>query len=256
MRPPDPMSPDVEPARWGLFLDVDGTLLTVRERPSSVRLDVAVREALAAVIALNRGALALVSGRNLEDLDRIFDPLKLPAAGLHGLERRRSDGEVIYAAAAPALDPTRAAMKAFAATHDRLLLEDKQRSLALHYRQAPELAEEVRQLAHSLAKASGDELIAVHGKMVVELKPAYPNKGSAIADFLSEAPFAGRLPVFLGDDVTDEDGFKLVNERGGVSVRVGEGESAARYRLPDEAAVADWLFRLKRSLLDEAGAAQ
>lgn len=188
------------------------------------------------------GALALISGRSIANLDALFAPLRLPTAGVHGLERRGADAVVHRTNAAALLAPLRAPLEAFAQAHAGLLLEDKGPSLALHYRQMPGCAAEAEALLRALVDDAAPDLELKRGKMVLEVKPTDADKGTAIAAFLAEAPFAGRRPVFIGDDVTDEDGFALVNARGGLSIRVGAaGESHARYSLPDERAVYDCL---------------
>ena len=147
--------------------------------------------------------------------------------------------------ATAALAPLRAPLEAFVARHDGLLLEDKGQSLALHFRNAPACAARAEDLLRRLIADAGPALELKPGKMVLEVTPGHADKGTAIAAFMQEPPFAGRRPVFLGDDVTDEDGFAVVNRLGGVSVRVGAPDrpTAARHRLTDEAAVLGCLQR-------------
>jgi trehalose 6-phosphate phosphatase len=129
------------------------------------------------------------------------------------------------------------------AEHPALVLEDKGMNLALHYRSAPELGATVHETLRRLVEELGDDFELQSGKMVMEIKPSGKDKGTAIAEFLAEAPFRGRLPVFIGDDLTDEFGFELINRVGGCSVKVGEGSSAAHWRLPNAVAVRAWLKR-------------
>lgn len=227
---------------WALFLDVDGSLLDLAERPDAVRVGPDVQRLLMRLQALTEGALALISGRALHDIDSLFSPLQLPAAGEHGVERRDADRNVRFRIFDGNL-LRRAAkrLEAVAAAHEGLILERKRYSLALHYRLAPELADRVRAAVAAEASAQGDAFEVQAGKFVYELKPAGINKGSAIAQFMSEKPFAGRLPVFLGDDLTDEYGFETVNQLGGHSVKVGSGPTAARFRLEDARAARRWL---------------
>jgi trehalose 6-phosphate phosphatase len=138
----------------------------------------------------------------------------------------------------------RARLEAFAAGHPGVLIEDKALTLAAHYRLAPAAGSTLGALVERLAADSGGALAIQRGKMVFELRPAGKDKGTAIAEFLDEAPFRGRTPVFLGDDLTDEYGFSIVNGRGGVSVKVGDGPTEAAARLPDVDAVRAWLERL------------
>ena len=234
-------------AGWALFLDVDGTLLEIEEHPDDVRarprLKVLVEHALHAL----GGALALVSGRSIASLDRVFAPLVLPAAGLHGLERRGADGRVHYPSGfAERLGAARCRLMHFVQSQKGLLLEDKGAALALHFRAAPELAEAARRAIESARAELGDDFHVQQGKMVLELKPGGEDKGTAVAAFMLEAPFAGRLPVFVGDDVTDEDGFRAVNGMGGISVRVGrlpqgQATTAAQHCAASVEAVLDWL---------------
>ena len=251
---PDPLDPGLEPDRWALFLDVDGTLLGFQGRPEDVHLHDSLRRILHALDARLCHALALVSGRTLADLDRIQAPLKLPAAGLHGLECRDADGTVDRGVEGAALDHMRAGLSAFVDRHDALWLEDKGRTLAVHYRADPRLQRTVLDRVHALcAGEAPDTLTVLDGKMVCEVKPRHADKGSAIRSFMTRPPFAGRLPVFLGDDVTDEDGFRAVNALGGLSIRVGAepaGElTHAAYRLADEPAVEAWLERVRQAVV-------
>ena len=167
------------------------------------------------------GALALVSGRSLEQLDRLFAPLRLSAAGLHGLERRNLLGGAVERRVPDRaiLRRARARLAAFAEAVEGVLLEDKGLTLALHYRQAPDAAARAVAVAEAAAAESGGALVLLRGKMVCELKPPGVDKGQAIVAFMAEPPFAGRRPVFAGDDVTDEAGFAAINALNGVSVR-------------------------------------
>lgn len=224
---------------WAYFLDVDGTLLDLAEAPDAVRVDAALIDLVARLHRACGGALALVSGRALADLDRRLAPLRLPAAGQHGLERRNADGRLQTPAQTVAHRAVRAALAPVLERHSGLLLEDKGLTLALHYRRSPALAGYAHRLMAKLAAAGGFEL--QKGKFVVEAKPGGADKGSAIADYLAEPPFRGRRPVFIGDDLNDESGFAAVNRLGGISIKVGKGRSHARYRLDGVAAVRRWL---------------
>lgn len=222
-----------------LFLDVDGTLLRIASHPDAVRVPPELLAALDRLQARFGGALALVSGRAIDNLDALFAPLRLPCAGVHGLERRDAAAAIHRDDATAALAPLRAPLEEFVARHTGLLLEDKGQSLALHFRNAPACAAPAEDLLRRLVAAAGPALDLKPGKMVLEVTPGHADKGTAITAFMQEPPFAGRRPVFLGDDVTDEDGFAVVNRLGGVSVRVGTADrpTAARHRLADEAAV-------------------
>jgi trehalose 6-phosphate phosphatase len=236
-----PRVPPFEPG-WALFLDVDGTLLDIAERPDTVdthKVDCALVEGLQRAAG---GALALVSGRSLAQLDGMFAPLRLPAAGQHGFERRDvRGGRHRHRFPVERLQPAKAQIREFAARHSGLVYEDKGASVALHYRQAPHLREAALDTVRTAAAPLADSVQVQAGKMVWELKPAGADKGVAIEEFMGEPPFAGRTPVFLGDDVTDEYGFRVVNRLGGHSIKVGDGDTAARWRLPNPAAARAWL---------------
>jgi trehalose 6-phosphate phosphatase len=230
------------PRDTALFLDVDGTLLHIADTPDAVTIERATLELLARIHRATGGGLALITGRRIGDIDRLFAPLALPVAGQHGFERRDAAGRVHrHAQPAPQLAASRARLAAFAHEHPGVLIEDKELTLAAHYRLAPQAESKLAALAADLAAESGGVLAVQRGKMVFELRPAGKDKGTAIAEFMGEAPFRGRTPVFVGDDLTDEYGFSIVNGRGGVSVKVGDGPTEARLRVSDVDAVRAWL---------------
>ncbi|MBC7984925.1 MAG: trehalose-phosphatase [Candidatus Obscuribacterales bacterium] len=226
-----------------LFLDVDGTLLEIAASPESVKVPAALLNTLDLAAQREGGALALITGRCITELDRLFVPYVFAAAGQHGLERRNADGHVTRAPVDKALlAPARSALKAFVEEHAGLLLEDKGSALALHYRAAPLLKMSVQALLEKLLEPLKPHFILRTGKCVFELAPANCSKRIAIEAFMREEPFAGRVPVFVGDDVTDEDGFAAVNALGGYSIRVGcEEPTVATYRFGSVPAVVAWL---------------
>jgi trehalose 6-phosphate phosphatase len=229
-------------ADWALFLDVDGTLVEIAAEPDGVEVGDHLVALLGRLDARFDGAIALVSGRTIETLDRLFAPLRLKAAGNHGLERRGNGGRIVRPLRAPEMDDVRAAMAGFAAANPGVIVEDKSLSVALHYRNCPRAADAAARLARRLTERFVGRLVIQPGKMMVEVRPDQGDKGTAIAQFLGEPPFAGRIPVFIGDDVTDEDGFRLINARGGHSVRVGNGsETSADFQVPDVVGVIRWL---------------
>ncbi|MEM1139924.1 MAG: trehalose-phosphatase [Pseudomonadota bacterium] len=239
------MFPDL-PVSAALFFDFDGTLVDIADHPEQVTVPAPLVAGLGALREIHGGALALVSGRPLESLDRFLSPATFTAAGVHGLERRRADGsrdDVNATDILSALSALEAAIHPLTQADPRLLLERKTGSLAVHYRQAPALEGRLRE---AIEARIGREpaLTLLEGKCVFEVKPAQTDKGAAIEAFLSEAPFAGRQPVFLGDDVTDEAGFDVVNARGGLSIKVGEGVTRARHRVETPAIVRAWIARL------------
>jgi trehalose 6-phosphate phosphatase len=183
--------------------------------------------------------MALISGRRLGDLDNFLAPLTLPAAAEHGAQRRRAGGEVI-GVAPPDLTAVMAAAQSLSAGHAGLRVEAKSSSIALHYRHAPALEGLCLEVMHAAAsRTSGVEVL--RGKCVVEVKPMGVNKGRAIAAFMAEAPFAGRVPLFAGDDTTDEAGFLLVQSQGGQGLKVGDGPTAALHRCGSPAQLRAWL---------------
>ena len=227
---------------WSFFLDVDGTLLDIADAPDLVHVDERLPGLLAALRRASDGAVALVSGRSIADLDRLFAPLALAVAGLHGAERRDASGRVHYQAADPRLQQTATRLAAWSEAHPGTLVEDKGGAIAVHYRMAPGSAPEARTAIETALAALGGDYVLQEGKCVFEIKPAGANKAQAIERFMVEPPFAGRRPVFVGDDVTDEDGFRAVRRMGGVAVVVGgRPGTAAQFALADVAAVQEWL---------------
>ena len=234
-----PPAPCVECA---FFLDVDGTLLEIADTPSTVRVDEELLELIERLFRVSGGALALVSGRSISDLEDLLGAQRMPLAGQHGLERRDAAGRLWIHAAPPGVKcAIKEALAPVLARHPGLLLEDKGLTLALHYRQAPHLAAYAHRLMTRLMQEAGNGLELQKGKRVVEIKPAGIDKGTAVAEYLTESPFRDRHPVFIGDDLNDEHGFAEVNRMGGTSIKVGPGTSCARYRLPHVAAVRRWL---------------
>ena len=229
-------------ANWAFFLDIDGTLLDFAARPQDVRVAGELLELLRRLQGCAGGAVALVSGRSVQDVDALFAPLVFPAAGQHGTERRGADGAIRRLS--PPLDRlARCAgdLVRLTAAHAGLVLENKGMALALHYRLAPGLRALAEREMRAAAAGLGDAFEVQTGKFVIEVKPSGKDKGDAIAEFAAEAPFAGRRPVFIGDDLTDEPGFRVVNRLGGDTVKVGAGITQARWRLSDASAVRRWL---------------
>ncbi|HEX4942994.1 MAG TPA: trehalose-phosphatase [Usitatibacteraceae bacterium] len=230
------------PAHAAMFLDIDGTLVHYADRPDAVHIDHALCALLERLRDVAGGALALISGRSIADIDALFAPLRFAAAGQHGAERRSADGAMHYhLPLAPRLNAQAAILRRLALEHPGLLLEEKGVSLALHYRGDPSAAALVEREARRVADALGDDFELQSGKHVCEVKPSGKNKGTAIAEFMAEVPFTGRPPVFVGDDLTDELGFELVNRIGGHSVKVGPGPTRAHWRLGNADEVRLWL---------------
>lgn len=242
-----PAAPPPLDIQSAVFLDVDGTLLEIAPRPELVRVPQDLPGLIARLAEERQGAAALISGRPLAELDRLFQPWHGAAAGLHGIERRRADGTrdcILDQTSAMALDRLRPQLAALARADRRLILEDKGGTIAIHYRAAPEREAEIRAYANTLRDQSAAALRLIAGKMVVEFQPANIDKGRAIAAFLREPPFLNRQPVFVGDDTTDEDGFAEIRQHGGIAVRVGAPrQTAANYALASVEAVLAWLAR-------------
>lgn len=233
-----------------MFLDFDGTLADIAPRPEAVVVPRDLIHTLHGLAQALDGALAIVSGRRLADLDRLLAPLDLPLAAEHGALRRVAGGRLSEAEPPDLSDVTRAA-EDLISLYPQLLMERKTSSVALHYRQRPELADEcLAVMAHACDRTPGAELL--HGKCVVEVKPLGVDKGHAIACFMKEAPFAGRQPWFAGDDVTDESGFAWVRQAGGQTVKVGPGQSLAEHRLGSPAQLRSWLHQSRAQLVPPA----
>jgi trehalose 6-phosphate phosphatase len=236
--PPAPGADD----EWALFLDVDGTLLDFASHPQGVHVDARLHDDLACLRERLGGALALLSGRTLAQLDELFDWNRHAAAGLHGAQLRFADGHVSDDDGGARVAALHALAESRTTGTSGVLLEDKQQALALHYRNAPGQREFVERLAQELLQHAGNDYTLQHGNHVIELKPAGTDKGQALATLLASEPFAGRQPWMLGDDLTDEHAFEEVNGCGGVSVVVGARRPThANFALDDPRAVRAWL---------------
>jgi len=233
--------PRLIPAKAAVFLDIDGTLLELAATPDQVEVHHEVKTLLPALSQRLNGALALITGRTLADADRLFPGMALPVAGLHGLVRRTPEGHVHSPPPLPDIGQLRGELATFVARHGGLLLEDKGSSLAVHYRKAPRLAPHVYRIVRKRVANAHASWRLQPGKAMVEIGPVGRDKGTAICEFMTERPFHGRTPVFVGDDRTDEHGFAAVASMGGWGVKVGRGPTHAAYRLRDVMAVRLWL---------------
>jgi trehalose 6-phosphate phosphatase len=232
------------------FLDVDGTLLEIAPTPNEVTVEVELIQLLRALLLHSDGAVAFVSGRSIAALDDLFAPLMLPAAGLHGFERRSAAGAYIRRPlpSGVQLFKARVALQALIEPHPGLLLEDKRFALAVHYRQAPQLEPLVVPEVEAIVRSLAPDFEMQRGRCVAEIRPATASKASAVAEFMNEMPFRGRRAVCLGDDLTDEAAFEWVNAAGGLSIAVGvQRASAARAHLGSVRAARMWLRRLIES---------
>ncbi|MCX8956262.1 trehalose-phosphatase [Erwinia psidii] len=228
-------------ARYAFFFDVDGTLAAIQSRPDSVFIPEQVIKSLEGLTRISEGALALVSGRPISELDALVAPLHLPLAGVHGAEKRDADDRLErYTLPDDVVTSLTCLLDEHISTMPGAQLETKGMAFALHYRGAEHYQQQVLALAETVIDRFAG-LTLQPGKCVVEIKPEGVNKGAAVTAFMQQPPFTGRTPVFIGDDLTDEAAFRAVNAMGGISVKVGKGQTEARYRLPDVGAVSHWL---------------
>lgn len=233
-------APEIKP-HWALFLDLDGTLLDIAASPEDVVTPSQLPEALERVGAALGGALAVVSGRSLGEVDHLLKPLRIPVAAEHGALIRLPSGALDRAP--ETLGPPRDLIVQLRdATRDwsGVLVEEKTYSVAVHFRLAPEREDEVKQLVMSLADCDRFELLTA--KKAFEVRPKGITKGRAVRILMADMPFRGRQPVFVGDDVTDEDGMEVARQLGGFGLRVGSVFQ------DKPAAVRDWLKRAADTL--------
>ncbi|MGF1476174.1 MAG: trehalose-phosphatase [Geminicoccaceae bacterium] len=242
-------SPELPSQPIALFLDVDGTLVEIQDRPETVRADEALLSLLEQLERLTERRLVLISGRQIDDIDRIVAPLKLPAAGSHGGQWRSVDGELdTVNVDGASLASLREAMDEQTERWPGTWIEQKPMSMALHYRAVADAKDPLGEALRDIVDRDPDfKLMA--GKMVYEIKPQGVDKGRAIERYLNDPLFFDATPVFIGDDVTDEDGFKMINDRQGLSIRVGGRDgSAACWELENVTAVHRWLSDLANHL--------
>ena len=227
-----------------VFLDFDGTLVDFAPTPAQVRPDNALVELLRRLAETLDGAVAIISGRSIVDIDALLAPLRLPVAGLHGLERRTA-GHILYSpqAATTSIRSLRAAVLRHVEAHPGLLLEDKGSSLAVHFRRAPQHEATTRSALRIMSLALPDEAELLEGDAVLEIRPSAPHKGTAVDAFLQEAGFVNRSPLYIGDDVSDGPGLDAVTRRGGMAIAVGHRVPAC-FRLSGPTEVRAWLAAL------------
>jgi trehalose 6-phosphate phosphatase len=233
-------------SRFAILLDVDGTLLDIAPTPQAVYVPETLRQTLAMLRARVGGALALVSGRLISDLDTLFTPLRLPAVGGHGAELRPlAEGDAIEKRAV-LLDPAfREDLANIAARHSGVIVEDKGYSIALHYRTAPKQGIGlIHDVKHACIAWHDRSIEMLTGKAVIEIKPAGFNKGTGVRELMSHAPFKDRMPIFVGDDKTDEDAFAVIPEYGGIAVSVGRRIPGIDEHFNSPSDVRAWLERL------------
>ncbi len=223
-----------------LFLDFDGTLVEIAPHPDAIEVSPDLPQLLRALSEKLDGRLAIISGRALADLDRHLGHLDIAMAGSHGGEFRHAGSSEILSLADPLPGEIEHGLRAIAEDHGGLLVEPKPFSAAIHYRSRPEAEADVVARAGLLARSAG--LALKHGKMVAELVMPGSDKGNAVRRFMEMPEFSGTRPIFVGDDVTDEDAFRIVLDHEGGGILVGpERETAALWRLPGVADVHAWL---------------
>lgn len=236
--------------RCAFFLDLDGTLLELRDHPDEVRADSLLIQLLCRLSERTGGALAVVSGRDIAAVDRILGPLMLPTAAVRGLQRRDALGE-IHTLTSFDLAPIAFMLRATIGKEAGIIVEPKPGAVALHFRMRPDMEKRCRQIMEEVA-GSRDGLRIFAGRMVIEVACDGADKGAAIQEFLNEAPFRGRTPVFAGDDPTDEAGFMSVNQKHGISIKIGCEKTAAKYRASGVSEFRNWLSRLAVAPVSEA----
>jgi trehalose 6-phosphate phosphatase len=248
----DPL-PGLLPKNIALFLDVDGTMLDIAPVPEAVKVPEGLYRALSSLFESLGGALAVVSGRPIKQIDQLFKPLVLPASGEHGFEIRRVPGTPVERLQPPAaLNLLRPTITDLAKRMPGVIPEYKSGTIALHFRQVPHAAASLLGAIEAMIGAHSEQFAIQPGKMVYEIKPRGVDKGRAIAQLMMAPPFASRIPVFVGDDVTDEYGFAAVREMNGRSIHVGASHGSADAVLPSPSHVRAWLSRLAADITSAA----
>ncbi|WP_244825778.1 trehalose-phosphatase [Caballeronia sp. TF1N1] len=229
-------------AETAFFFDFDGTLVELASTPDGIFVPRSVPDILAALRRATNNAVAVVSGRGIDNIDSFLQMPDLPVAGMHGAERRDSNGDVQRIGFNDErLLRMEHALEGVVSANPGMLLEIKGAALALHYRNAPDREPAARAATERLVAQYADAYVLQPGKMVYEIKPKDVDKGRAVRAYMSEPPFTGRKPVFIGDDITDEKGFAVVNEFDGLSIKVGPGDTVARARIESVELLLDWL---------------
>ena len=241
---PEALSPPpMDVRRLALFLDMDGVLASLAPTPDAVLPDPRRTAVLRRLGVALEGRLAVISGRTLDEIDRITEAASPAASGIHGLQLRTHPGAARTSVEDPAVRRVVAAFEAFAAEHPGVIVEDKGVAAGLHYRQAPTAAAEAEHLARNLATETG--LALQPGHMIFELKTPGTDKGTALTTLMTEAPFTDGVPVMFGDDQTDEHAFRAAKALGGFGVLVGPmRQTDASYHLDGVPQVLDWLEAL------------
>lgn len=249
---PTPHVPDMR--RGAILLDIDGTILDFAPSPRQVSVPPDLRQTLTRLSDLTGGALALVSGRSIDDIDLIFSPLRLAAIGVHGAEMRTDSGAPVQKRASPLSEGLKHRLAQIAKLGPGIFAEDKGYSLALHFRQSPASESELLRAIRAICAAVPQEAVEIlPGKFVVDIKPAAITKGEAVRALMQYPPFAGRHPIFIGDDTTDLSVFEVVPEFGGRAYSVGgiAADVDGHFETPE--IVRAWLARIAAESLGAAG---
>jgi trehalose 6-phosphate phosphatase len=238
--------PQLHRDRNAVLLDVDGTLLEIAARPD----EVVVPDGLVATLrTLDRalgGALAIVSGRSVAAIDSLFRPERFVTAGCHGAEIRTRE---VFEIAAPVPPWIAGRAKALSSDIPGVTIEDKVYALSIHYRTVPDRAQQVTDIVESWrARLAADGFTILPGKRVLDIKPAAVSKGTAVRKLMSLAPFAGRVPVFAGDDITDEEVFAVLPEFDGVGLSVGRQMDGATFAFDTPAGIRSWLTEIAQAI--------
>ena len=238
----------IDPSQVAFLLDIDGTLLDIALTPYDVRVPSSLRRTLAKLQERTNGALALVSGRSLSDIDLIFAPLKLSAVGGHGAEVRISPTSKANGTSSRFLDrKTRSRLIEVAKVGEGIIMEDKGYSVALHYRLAPDKKRAIEDAVTAICGELPEGAVEIlPGKAVIEIKKSGFNKGTALRDLMAHAPFAGRKPIFVGDDVTDEAAFAVMPEFDGMAISVGRTVPGVAQRFEAPSDVRRWLEHIAK----------
>ena len=242
--------PPLLQANAALYLDFDGTLAALAPHPDGVDIEDSLPALLAGLRACLDGAVALVTGRSLAALDALTGLPRYAGAGLHGLEWRLEAGKTHSTGNPVGARRIAEVLRERFASDPRLFIEDKGAAVAVHWRQAPERAEEAAAAMNAIVTSPDFEILRGHA--LIEARPRGANKGLALVALGTHAPFLGRRPVFVGDDVTDEDGFRAAQSAGGHGVKVGPGVTGARYRIGSVTAVHEWLGASLAALAQKA----
>lgn len=233
---------------WALFLDVDGTIVDYAPRPDAAIVPPSLAKTLGALFSLLDGALAIVSGRSIANLDRLFAPLVLPTAGQHGAEARLGDRKCAVGSHSLALEAILRSAYAFD-EGSSLLIENKGLSATIHYGETSSMPDALGEILRAAVARSGGAYRLLASRRGFDIVPSAVDKGRAVDWFMRAAPFAGRVPVFIGDDRTDEDGFAVVAARGGHAIKVGPSAgSVAPWHVRDPRTLREWLHGSLASL--------